>query len=380
MKTAIVHEWLVNYAGSEKVVESFTNIWPDADVFTLVDFLDDDLRDIILKGHHAHTSFIQHLPYARNQHRKYLPLFPRAVESFNLKKYKLIISSSHAVAKGVKKKKNQLHISYCHSPMRYAWDEADYYLQEANLTSGFKGKLAQYLLKYLRRWDIKSAKNVDYFIANSNHIAAKIKRIYNRHADVIYPPVDTQKFSLVTEKEDYYLTASRLVPYKRIDLIVDAFANMLDKKLVVIGSGPEKEKIKAKATPNIDVIGYQDFETLKSYMEKAKAFVFAAEEDFGIIVVEAMACGTPVIAGNYGGTAESVIDGTSGILFQNQNVESIVNAVKRFDIISHSMNYKEIRMQAEKFSRYTFEHNIKEYVNEKLKSFQHTKLNKKNDR
>ena len=380
MKTAIVHEWLVNYAGSEKVVDSFTNMWPDADVFTLVDFLDDDLRDIILKGHHAHTSFIQHLPYARNQHRKYLPLFPRAVESFNLKNYKLIISSSHAVAKGVRKKKNQLHISYCHSPMRYAWDEADYYLQEANLTSGFKGKLAQYLLKYLRRWDIKSAKNVDYFIANSNHIAAKIKRIYNRHADVIYPPVDTQIFSLVTEKEDYYLTASRLVPYKRIDLIVDAFANMLDKKLVVIGSGPEKEKIKAKATPNIDVNGYQDFETLKSYMEKAKAFVFAAEEDFGIIVVEAMACGTPVIAGNYGGTAESVIDGTSGILFQNQNVESIVNAVKRFDIISHSMNYKEIRMQAEKFSRYTFEHNIKEYVNEKLKSFQHTKLNKKNDR
>ena len=380
MKTAIVHEWLVNYAGSEKVVESFTNIWPDADVFTLVDFLDDDLRDIILKGKHAHTSFIQHLPYAKKQHRKYLPLFPRAVESFNLKNYKLIISSSHAVAKGVRKKKNQLHISYCHSPMRYAWDEADYYLQEANLTSGFKGKLAQYLLKYLRRWDIKSAKNVDYFIANSNHIAAKIKRIYNRHADVIYPPVDTQKFSLVTEKEDYYLTASRLVPYKRIDLIVDAFANMLDKKLVVIGSGPEKEKIKAKATPNIDVIGYQDFETLKSYMEKAKAFVFAAEEDFGIIVVEAMACGTPVIAGNYGGTAESVIDGTSGILFQKQNVESIVNAVKRFDIISHSMNYKEIRMQAEKFSRYTFEHNIKEYVKKKIKSFQHTKSNKKNDR
>ena len=379
-KTAIVHEWLVNYAGSEKVVESFTNIWPDADVFTLVDFLDDDLREIILKGKQSHTSFIQHLPYAKKHHRKYLPLFPRAVESFNLKNYKLIISSSHAVAKGARKKKNQLHICYCHSPMRYAWDEADYYLQEANLTSGFKGKLAQYLLKYLRKWDLKSANNVDYFIANSNHIAAKIKRIYNRHADVIYPPVDTQKFSLVTEKEDYYLTASRLVPYKRIDLIVDAFANMLDKKLVVIGSGPEKEKIKAKATPNIDVLGYQDFETLKGYMEKAKAFVFAAEEDFGIIVVEAMACGTPVIAGNYGGTAESVLDGVTGILFPEQKVESIIQAVKRFDVISHSINYNEIRMHAEKFSRYTFEQKIKEYVNEKLKSFQHTKSNKKNDR
>lgn len=378
-KTAIVHEWLVNYAGSEKVVESFTNIWRDADVFTLVDFLDDDLRQIILKGKHAHTSFIQQLPYARKQHRKYLPLFPKAIESFNLKKYGLIISSSHAVAKGVKKRKNQLHISYCHSPMRYAWDEADYYLKEANLASGVKGFLAKYVLKYLRKWDVKSAKNVDYFIANSNHIAGKIKRIYNRNSDVIYPPVDTQKFSMVTEKEDYYITASRLVPYKRIDLIVDAFAKMLDKKLVVIGSGPEKEKIIAKATPNIDVIGYQDFESLKGYMEKAKAFVFAAEEDFGIIVVEAMACGTPVIAGNYGGTAESVVDGVTGILFPEQTVDSIVDAVKRFDVISHSINYKEIRYHSEKFSRQNFERKIKEFVNEKLKSFQHNKSKKKND-
>lgn len=378
--TAIVHEWLVNYAGSEKVVESFTNIWKDADVFTLVDFLDDDLRNIILKGKQTKTSFIQHLPYAKKQHRKYLPLFPKAIETFNLKKYGLIISSSHAVAKGVRTRKKQLHISYCHSPMRYAWDEADYYLNEANLTSGLKGFLAQIVLKYLRKWDVKSAKNVDYFIANSKHIAAKIKRIYNRSADVIYPPVDTQKFSLITEKEDYYVTASRLVPYKRIDMIVDAFAKMLDKKLVVIGSGPEKEKVISKATPNIDVIGYQDFDSLKGYMEKAKAFVFAAEEDFGIIVVEAMACGTPVIAGNYGGTAESVIDGVTGILFPEQTVDSIVEAVKRFDVISHSMNYKEIRYHSEKFSRQTFEQNIKEYVDEKLKNFFTQNQKRKNDR
>lgn len=377
VKTAIVHEWLVNYAGSEKVVESFTNIWPDAEVYALVDFLDDELRRIILKGKNTHTSFIQHLPYAKTKHRKYLPLFPRAIESFNLRKYKLIISSSHAVAKGVKKRKSQLHISYCHSPMRYAWDEADYYLQEANLNRGLKGFLAQYVLKYLRKWDVKSEKGVDYFIANSKHIAAKIKRIYNRNADVIYPPVDTQKFSLVTQKDDYYVTASRLVPYKRIDLIVDAFAKMLDKKLVVIGSGPEKEKIIAKATPNIDVIGYQDFDSLKSYMEKAKAFVFAAEEDFGIIVVEAMACGTPVIAGNYGGTAESVVDGVTGILFPEQSVDSIVEAVKRFDVISHSMNYPEIRFHAEKFSRQTFEHKINDYVEEKLKTFLHSQVKKK---
>jgi glycosyltransferase involved in cell wall biosynthesis len=232
------------------------------------------------------------------------------------------------------------------------------------------------VINYLRKWDVKSAKNVNYFIANSNHIAQKIKRIYNRDADVIYPPVDTQKFSLNSEKEDFYLTASRLVPYKRIDLIVDAFATMLDKKLVVIGSGPEKEKILSKATPNIDVIGYQDFESLKSYMQKAKAFVFAADEDFGIIVVETMACGTPVIAGNYGGTAESVINGETGILFPEQTVDSIVDAVKKFDVISHSINYSKIRLHSEKFSRQVFETNIKNYVQEKAKLFKKTK-NKK---
>jgi glycosyltransferase involved in cell wall biosynthesis len=377
MKTAIVHEWFVNYAGSEKCVESFTNIYPEADVYALVDFLDDEQRNIILKGKQAKTSFIQHLPYAKKHFRNYLPFFPKAIESFNLSKYGLIISSSHSVAKGVKTKKDQLHICYCHTPMRYAWDEADYYLSEANLSRGLKGKLAKLVLNYLRKWDLKSANNVNYFIANSNHIAKKIKRIYNRDADVIYPPVDVDNFSLVTEKEDFYLTASRLVPYKRIDLIVDAFAQMLDKKLVVIGSGPEKEKILAKATPNVDVIGYQDFESLRNYMQKAKAFVFAAEEDFGIIVVEAMACGTPVIAFGKGGAAETVIDGVTGMLFPEQSVESIVSVVKKFDVISHSINYHEIRLHSKKFSRQTFENNIKNYVEEKINLFNKTSKQKK---
>lgn len=376
MKTAIVHEWLVNYAGSEKVVESFTSIWQDADVFTLVDFLNDEERRIILKGKKAKTSFIQNLPYAKKRHRKYLPLFPKAIESFDLSKYDLIISSSHSVAKGVRTNKNQLHICYCHSPMRYAWDEADYYLKEANLNSGIKGLVAQSILKYLRKWDLKSADNVDYFIANSNHIAKKIKRIYNRHADVIYPPVDVEKFSLATEKEDFYLTASRLVPYKRIDLIIEAFARMPDKKLIVIGSGPEKERLKAKAASNISLIGYQEFDSLKSYMQKAKAFVFAAEEDFGIIVVEAMACGTPVIAGNFGGTTESVVDKKTGVLFPNQTVDSIVEAVKNFDVIAKSINNSEIRIHSEKFSREIFEKNIKAYVDEKIQLFNTNPLRK----
>ena len=370
LKTAIVHEWLVNYAGSEKCVESFINICPDATVYSLVDFLNEEQREIILKGKFAQTSFIQKLPGANTRHRYYLPLFPKAIESFDLSDYDIIISSSHAVAKGVKTNKKQLHISYCYSPMRYAWDNADEYLK------GFKGSVAKLFIKYLRRWDLKSSKNPDYIVAISEHIRKKIKRIYNRDADVIYPPVDTDKFQLETNKSDYYLAASRLVPYKKIDLIIDAFAKMLDKKLVVIGSGPEKEKIIAKATPNIDVIGYQDFESLKSYMQKAKAFVFAAEEDFGIVVVEAMACGTPVIAFGIGGAAETVVDGVTGILFPEQTVDSIVEAVKRFDVISHSMNYKEIRLHSERFSRQTFERNIKDYVNEKLKNFQYNKVKK----
>lgn len=355
-KTAIVHEWLVNYAGSERCIESFTNIWPDADVYALVDFLTDEQREIILKGKHAKTSFIQHLPYAKTKHRYYLPLFPKAIERFDLTDYDIIISSSHAVAKGVKTNRRQLHISYCYSPMRYAWDNADEYL------TGFKGSVAKLFVKYLRRWDLKSSKNPDYIVVISEHIRNKIKRIYNRDADVIYPPVDTDKFPLETNKSDYYLAASRLVPYKKIDLIVDAFAKMPDKKLVVIGSGPEKEKILSKATPNVDVIGYQDFESLKTYMQKAKAFIFAAEEDFGIVVVEAMACGTPVIAFGIGGAAETVVDGKTGILFPEQTDKSIIEAVNKFENISSTLNYNEISLHAKKFNRDTFERNIKEYV------------------
>jgi glycosyltransferase involved in cell wall biosynthesis len=369
MKIAIVHEWLVNYAGSERCVESFTNIWPDATVYCLVDFLNEEQRAIILKGKKAKTSFIQHMPYASEKHRYYLPIFPKAIEQFDLSDFDVIISSSHAVAKGVKTKRRQLHISYCYSPMRYAWDNADDYLQ------GFKGSVAKLFINYLRKWDLKSSKNPDYLIGISEHIKNKINRIYNRDADVIYPPVDTDKFPLETNKDEYYLAASRLVPYKKIDLIVDAFAKMLDKKLIVVGSGPEKEKILSKATPNVDVVGYQDFESLKSYMQKAKAFVFAAEEDFGIVVVESMACGTPVIAFKKGGASETVVDGKTGILFPEQTSASIIEAVKRFETISSNLNHTEISIHAKKFSRKKFEQNIKSYVDEKSKIFFQSKQN-----
>ena len=361
LKTAIVHEWFVNYAGSERVVESLVNIFPDADVFSLVDFLNDEQRRIILKGKNANTSFIQRLPFAKKKHRNYLPLFPSAVEKFDLSDYNLILSSSHSVAKGVKTNKDQLHICYCHSPMRYAWDSSDEYLR------GFKGSIAKLFISYLKKWDLKSAANVTYFIANSNYIGKKISRIYNRAADVIYPPVDVEKFELKSKKEDYYLTASRLVPYKRADLIIDAFNQMPEKKLIVIGSGPEGAKLKKNANANIRFIGHQTTERLGEYMQAAKAFVFAAEEDFGIIVVEAMACGTPVIALNRGGTAESVLNGKTGILFNEQNYTSIVDAINEFGKMS--FNAQTIREHSLKFSRELFEDKFKEFVHEKADIF-----------
>ena len=366
LRTAIIHEWFVNYAGSERCVESFVNLYPDADVFSLVDFLDDNQREIILKGKKAKTSFIQSLPLAKKGHRNYLPFFPKAIESFDLSDYDIILSSAHAVAKGVKKNKNQLHICYCHSPMRYAWDQADQYLR------GTKGFWAKFFINYLREWDVRSSSNVDFFIANSNHIAEKIKRIYNRDAEVIYPPVDVDQFEIGKSKEDCYLIVSRLVQYKRVDLVVEAFNLMPDKKLIVIGDGPEKEKIKREAAPNIEFIGYQSGDKLKEYMQKAKAFVFAAEEDFGITVVEAMACGTPVIALNYGGTSESVLHGRTGILFGKQTKESLISAVRNFENSPASFNPEVIRNHSNKFSRKIFEDSIKNYIDSRYKLFNET--------
>jgi len=369
LKTSIVHDLLVNYAGSERVVESLTNIWKDADIFTLVDFLNDEEREIILKGKKTKTSFIQKLPFARKKHRKYLPLFPLAIEQFNLSGYDLVISSSHAVAKGVVTSSSQLHVCYCHTPIRYAWDLKDQYLKETNLDKGLKGWAANKILEYIKKWDLKTSSHPNYFIANSKYIAGRIKRLYNREAEVIYPPVDINKFEVETKKENYYLTASRMVPYKRIDLIVEAFSEMPDKKLVVIGHGPEMEKVKSKSSNNIEITGYQPFDSLKKYMRQAKAFIFAAEEDFGIIAVEAMACGTPIIAFNKGGITESVIDGETGIFFNEQTKDSIIEAVNKFEMRRKDFDAGCIRKQSEKFSREIFEDSIYSFVSGKLKEF-----------
>lgn len=367
MKKALVHDWYYTNGGAEKVIHSFNNIWKDFDHFALVDFLNDVDRNFILNGKKAKTSFIQNLPTAKSNHRKFLQWFPYAIEQFNLSNYDLILSSSASIAKGVLTNQNQLHICYCHSPIRYAWDLYYDYLEESGLNKGIKSIYAKYVLHKIRNWDLISTSRVDFFIANSKYIAKRIKKIYNRDAKVIYPPVDVSNFSLVEKKEDYYFTASRMVSYKKIELIVKAFNKMPNKKLVVAGDGPEFSKIKKIAAKNVELLGFLPKEKLKNYMGKAKAFVFAAEEDFGIIPVEAQACGVPVIGYGKGGLLETVIDEKTGLFFYEQKENSIIDAVETFEKLT--FNYSEIREHSLKFSKERFEIEIESFVNQKYKDF-----------
>jgi glycosyltransferase involved in cell wall biosynthesis len=327
-----------------------------------------------LRGRHVQTSFIQNLPRASKSFRSYLPLMPLAVEQLDLSAYDLIISSSHAVSKGVLTGPDQLHISYVHSPVRYAWDLQHQYLKESGLDHGIKGLLAKWMLHKIRLWDYRTAAGVDCFVANSKFIGRRIRKVYGRTSDVIYPPVDVGAFDLCETKKDFYLTASRLVPYKRMDLIVQAFALMPEKRLIVIGDGPEMPKLVAASTPNITLLGYQEFSELRRYMQEARAFVFAAEEDFGITPVEAQACGTPVIAFGKGGVLETVVDSedaslATGIFFPEQTVASLVDAVRRFENQGRVFSALSCRKQAERFSNERFRQEFGDYVSEKFSAF-----------
>ena len=372
MKIAVVCDWLVTYAGAEKVLEQILNIYPEADLFALVDFLDEDERDFI-KHKKVTTSFIQKLPKAKTKYRNYLPLMPLAIEQFDLSKYDLVISSSHCVAKGVLTGPNQVHISYVHSPIRYAWDLQHQYLKEVGLTKGLKGWIAKIILHYMKIWDTRTSNGVDYFIANSQFVAKRIWKCYRRKADVIYPPVDVEAFEFCDKKEDFYLTASRMVPYKKMDLIVESFTKMPDKKLVVIGDGPDFAKIQkiAQGHSNIKLMGYQPFSVLKDHMQRAKAFVFAAEEDFGITPVEAQACGTPVIAYGRGGALETVRglnikDKPTGVFFDKQNKDCLIKAINYFEDNREKIQLKDCRENALSFSIDNFKNKIKYYIEKSL--------------
>ena len=370
MKVAIIHDWLTVYAGAERVLEQILNCYPDADIFSLVDFIPEGQRDF-LKSKMIKTSFIQNLPFAKRFYRSYLSLMPLAVEQFNLSAYDLIISSSHAVAKGVITGPNQIHICYCHSPIRYAWDLQHQYLTEAGLASGLKGFIAKYILHKVRIWDLRTAFGVDCFIANSKYISKRIFKVYRRSSTVICPPVDTDIFSLREKKDNFYLTASRMVPYKKMDLIVESFKVMQDKHLIVIGDGPDFQKIKSVAGPNVTLLGYQSQDSLIAHMQKARAFIFAAEEDFGIAPLEAQACGTPVIAYGKGGAVETIVDrGTerTGVLFSEQSIDSIVSAVCFFESLPVEIEPSDCRKNALRFSKEKFQENFMKFTEDYLGS------------
>ena len=368
LKYAVVHEWLTPLAtgGSELVVrEVLKHI--DADLYALIDFESTNPESYLYKRQIG-TTFLQHLPFARNGVQKYLPLLPMAIEQLDLRGYDVILSSSHAVAKGVLTNGDQLHICYCHSPMRYAWDLTFDYLKASNLGSGLPGWAARYLLHRLRFWDVLSANRVDYFIANSQHTARRIWRCYRRKATVIYPPVNTEGFPFLPQKEDFYLIVSRLVSYKQVSLIVRAF-NELQLPLVVIGTGPDMKKIRQIANSNIEILGWQPDDVVKKYMARAKAFVYAACEDFGIALVEAQACGTPVIAYGAGGALETVRDirasgdtGT-GIFFRMQTPAALQEAVKTFEAYQGKFNPEYVRSHAAQFSPQIFIERYLDFVN-----------------
>jgi glycosyltransferase involved in cell wall biosynthesis len=358
LKVAVVHEWLAAYAGSERVVREILAIYPEADLFGVVDFLTPEDRARLF-GKTAKTTFIQRMPFARKKFRGYLPLMPLAVEQLDVSAYDLVISSNHAVAKGVLTGPDQVHICYCHTPIRYAWDLQHQYLREAGLTKGIKGALARAMLHYIRLWDYRTAAGVDHFIANSAYIARRIKKIYGREAVVMHPPVDVEAFPFAAAKEDFYVTASRMVPYKRVDLVVAAFAQLPERRLIVLGDGPEMEKVKALAGPNVTLMGYQGDAVLREHLQRARAFVFAAEEDFGILPVEAQACGTPVIAYGRGGALDSIIgldDDTgaapTGVFFEEQSAAAIAGAVRAFE--AATIDPLACRAQAERFGAERF--------------------------
>lgn len=365
-RVAVVHDWLVTYGGAERVLEQMLDQYPQAELFTLCDFLPDRHRGF-LKGRQIQTSFLQRLPMARTRYRSYLALMPLAIERFDLRGYDLVISSSFAVAKGVITGPDQLHVCMCYSPMRYAWDLTHQYLREANLTKGVRGMLAHWLLHRMRLWDARSANGVDEFIAISQYIARRIMKVYRRPSTLLYPPVDVDRFTVRADKDDFFLTASRLVPYKRIDLIVEAFSRMPDRKLVVIGDGPEWKKISRLAGPNVHLMGAQPTEVLCDHMQRARGFVFAAEEDFGIVPVEAQACGTPVLAYARGGQTETVVDGETGLFFTEQSTDSIMEAVRRFE--SRHFDPHRIRRNALRFSRVRFKREFHQYMTEVCEAF-----------
>ncbi len=368
MRVAIVHEWLTRIAGSERVVEAIMAIWPDAPVFTLVCDRK-EVKGSTFENKDITTSFIQRLPGARRKFRRYLSLMPLAVEQFDLREFDVIISSSHAVAKGVLTRADQLHISYTHTPMRYAWDMYQPYLETHGLKHGVRGMLAKYILHRIRKWDVLAANRVDKFVANSTYIARRIQKTYRRDATVIHPPVDVNRFESGKNRDSFYLAVGRMVPYKKFGLVAEALKRM-ERELIVIGEGKEYTKLNRQYGESIQFLGRCTDEVVADHMERCRAFVYAGEEDFGITLVEAQAAGAPIIAFGKGGAAEIVKDGLTGILFNDQSVEGCMEGIRRFESSESEFNSEDIGKSAKKFGTDEFSSRFKSWVEKEWKQFQ----------
>ena len=359
MRVALVHDYLIQYGGAERVLEEFCNIFPSAPIFTLV--YDKQATGYAFDGRDINTSFLQRFPNPKTSYKLFPLLMPMAVESFDFSKYDLILSSSYAYANGVITRGSATHVSYCHSPMRYAWINYEEVAGDSMYPKFIK-KLIPFFMPYIRLWDMQSSQRPDFYICNSKFVENKIKKYYKQGAEVIHPPLNFNKF-YTTKPKDYFLLVGRMVPYKRFDIAVNAF-NKLGLPLKIIGTGPEMKKLQKIAKSNIEFVGSVSERDLPKYYATAQALIFPQEEDFGITALESMASGRPVIAYGKGGALESIKEKESGVFFDKQTPESLVEAVKQFQ--GMSFDSKKIRMNMAKFDRLEFRKKIVNFLNRKF--------------
>ncbi len=366
-KIAIIHDWLDKKGGAEIVLEELYNLYPEADLFSLVNFANIEKDLPFLKKTKITTSFIEKLPFAKKHFRKYFFLFSIAIEQFDLNQYDLVISSSYAFAKGVITAPESAHICYIHSPIRYGWDLQFSYLKDAKLEKGLKSILVKYFLHKIRIWDVVSNTRVDKFIVNSSFIKQRVQKFYKRDATVVFPPTDIDYFKPKKDfkKENFYFTTCRHISYKRVDIIIEAFKKMPKKRLLIAGEGEETKKLKklAENKENIVFLGKVERIKLVEYMQKAKGFIYPALEDFGLVMVESLAAGTPVISYNRGG-AKDILNDKVAVFFENQTVDEIIKALKNFE--TRTFEQKDLLARANLFSRDIFLKRIKEIVNQKI--------------